>query len=800
MVSYRTTRLFAAASALALALVGEAHAQEAAKAAGQEPGMLSEVVVTAQRRAENIQNVPFTVAAVSAETLKQTTVRNLSDLSAITPGLTIVRAQIVNGGSSTITLRGFVQYDDVVGADQPVAMYVDNVFHEGLGGLAGLNMYDLDHVEVLKGPQGTLFGRNATGGAVQIFTRSAVLNKFNAELLAGAGNMGIRRAAGFVNLPLNEWAALRITGEWNRQDGWVKSVVNGQEQGGAKNKVIRGSLVMKPTSELSVTARAGYSKLDAENPPNKIIGFSPSSPVVLSTALELRGTTIAQGGLPTAAQIGAAIAALNAEVALPYDRNSAVNNNFQTVEQTYASLEAGYDLSENVSLKSITGYRHLTSHSETDTDGTRFILIRSPQHRRLNEFSQELQVSVRAFDDRLKAIGGAYYYRLKAADDQYSQALAYLTGLTASTTRPDLTRVAPALFGQATFDVTPKISVTGGLRYTWDKQKMTQRGTLYSDATFTTPIGCTVPDSTLPCAVSGKTKDKALSWLATVQYRPMDGVMLYGRAARGFKSGGNQPRPTANPSTITPYKPEFLTEYEVGVRSEWFNRRLRVNADVYQDRFEDAQRIVVAFAPGAGFATTIQNVAQAKITGFEADVSAVLLDGLTVGGTFGYTDAKFTRYPIQTFAPPPAPAVIDVAGAYAISGTPKWQYTLHGAYEHPTAFGSVVAALDWRWVDKAYANPNGIRGPESFPSNIDQTLFPPGVSDSLQRQRAYGLLGGRLTAKFEKADLEIALWGKNLLDKHYYPFRFDLIRAGLGSVEVVAGEPRTWGVEVRKGF
>ena len=802
--SKRVWALMAATSVIALGAVTTVQAQTAPSGGAA----LEEVVVTARKRAERVQDVPITIAAQTGEQLAQSAIRSVGDLSAITPGFQTMRTT-VNAGAGEFILRGFTQSDNILGADQPVTVYIDNVFNEGASGLVGTKLYDIDRVEVLKGPQGTLFGRNSTGGAVQIFTKAPV-DHFEAEILGGVSHHPHNgaRLAGFINLPLNDKAALRITAEFDKVGGWgnvmhtaqsdsvmpnipqVHSGTSRNSAGGNKSYTLRAGLKLEPTDRLHVMLRGSYNRLVAEGMPIDVMAFTPGGSANLEAALDLQGKTLAEGGVLNAATIAAGAAALNAAINAPRDQmtfNGASSG--ETVRSYRGSGDITYDLSDNVSIRSITGWRRLRTGQQADVDGSQFTIIQSYHTKRLTEISQELQVNANMLDNRLKLVGGGYYYNAKGHDLFRSPILYLLQGRRVTTAEPSMKRTAPAVFGQGTFAVLPNLNITGGLRYTWDRQTMRQRGAVFNDW-FVTPVACNIPDPTVPCDISNKARSKALSWLATIDYKPIPDAMLFFKATRGFKSGGNQSRITSDPNSNVPYDPEFVTEYEGGVKSEWLDHRLRINASYYVDKFDHAQKLITTFASTGAFITAIQNVASATIQGADVESQLSVTDRLTVGGTLGYAKGKYNSYVVLGS---------DVGGGYRFFRLPKWSYTVWGNYKQPTDFGFVSANLNWRWVDKQSLSA-GIRGPETRPPGIPTSSLAVGAPEALTQEPAYGLLNGRLVAHLDGPNMEISLWGSNILNKKYDVFRNDLIAAGIGFVYATTGAPRAYGVEISKRF
>jgi iron complex outermembrane receptor protein len=800
----RFSALMAAASIISLSSLTTARAQTAPA----ENTGLQEIVVTARKVKERAQDVPITIAAQTGEQLTQSAIRSVGDLGAITPGLQITKTT-VNAASGMFIMRGFFTSDMILGADQPVTVYVDNIFNEGASGLVGTKFYDVERVEVLKGPQGTLFGRNSTGGAVQIFTKTPT-DHFEAEVLGGLSQHpeGGARLAGYINMPLGERAALRITAEYDKVGGWGRVFhtafgdsllpppptgggMNRDYAGGNKSYMIRAGLKLEPTDNLHVLLRASYNRLLAEAMPLRVLGFTPGGSAHKEVALELQGKTLAEGGVLNDATLAAGAAALNAVINEPENQMTVTGpSEGETVNNYRVSGEITYDLSDNVSVKSITGWRHHTASQQADVDGSEFALIPSYYSKRFNEFSEEIQVNAKLLDNRLKLVGGGYYYRATGQDTFQSATLYFLSGRKPSTSVPNMKRSAPAVFGQGTFAVLPNLNLTGGLRYTWDRQTMRQLGTVYSDW-FVTPSSCNSPDPTVPCDISQKTKSSALSWLASIDYKPVRDAMLFVKVARGFKSGGNQSRVGTDPASNVPYGPEFVTEYEAGIKSEWFDHRLRINASYFIDDFSDAQRQITVLSPTNAIVTTIRNIASARIQGADVEAQLSVNRALTVGGTLGYQKGKYTNFFNQG---------VDVSGAYRFARLPEWSYTLWANYKQPTHFGFVSASLNWRWVGEQAQGCCGWRGPETRPPGIPTSAARQGASETLTREPAYGLLNGRLAVHMDDSNMEVSLWGSNILDKKYYTYRNDLVGAGLGLVTGLTGPSRAYGVEVSKRF
>jgi len=475
----------------------------------------------------------------------------------------------------------------------------------------------------------------------------------------------------------------------------------------------------------------------------------------------------------------------------------------QTVKTYTGSAEISYDLSDSVSLKSISGFRHLVSTSASDFDGTIYKLGNAPQHRNLTEMTQELQLNAKMFDDRLNLVAGAYYYHFKGHELQGSRVFENLFALVrplalTSTQNPHVKRNSPALYAQGTFALTPQINLTGGLRYTWDKQTSDARGTIYTDYALTNPTGCNVPfDTTVPCSYKLTTNHKSLTWLGSIDYKPVTDVMIYGKVARGFHTGGPQPRLNNDAATGAPYAPEYVTEFEGGFKSYLLDRRVKLNADFYYDKLTNGQFILTVLG-STGFTTLIQNAGRKDSYGFESELEFAPTEQVRVGGSLGWQKAKYKRVDFFNTA---TGQIVNVAGAYHPDNLPQWTYSLYGSYTQPTTVGPLTASLSWRWQSAAFLNTQLVKGPPSFPSNLlGIPGFAVGVPDDQQKEKAYGLLSGQLKLHVDAADLDLALWGKNLLNHKGYGTRTDLIRAGFGLNNARELQTRMFGVDVSKRF
>jgi len=275
-------------------------------------------------------------------------------------------------------------------------------------------------------------------------------------------------------------------------------------------------------------------------------------------------------------------------------------------------------------------------------------------------------------------------------------------------------------------------------------------------------------------------------------------VMLYGKVARGFHSGGPQSRIAPGATSELNYDPEFVTEFEGGVKSELFDRRVRLNGAFFYDKLTDAQFIVTVLS-GGGFGTAVQNAGRKDVYGFEGEVEVAPLDRLRLGGTVGWTKVNFKEVLVYNSA---TDSLIDVAGAFHPDGVPKWAYSLYGSYTQPTNWGDVALSLNWAWRGDAFTNSQQVKGPGTFPPELEGIPgFAPGaLTDEEQTTPAYGVLGGQLKLHIDSADIDVAFWGKNLFNEKVVISIPDLIRSGLGMAPGQVLQTRSFGIDVTKKF
>jgi iron complex outermembrane receptor protein len=730
------------------------------EASRPDDGGLSDIVVTARRFAENLQDTPVSVTALGGDDLREASISNLTDLQTRTPGLQV--APPPNGAlSAIISIRGILSNEIAPNYDPSVGIYVDGVYVGNTVGALIDNFVDINRVEVLRGPQGTLYGRNTTGGAYNIYTEVPTA-RLGGELTAGVGNYDRRSLSGVLNLPLGQGgAALRLVGSFLDDDGYGRDVGNDRPLADRNIRILRGTLrvPLGPRTELLV--RADWQKARSGGSIVNPVLLVPGGAAHVTLALERFGLA----GL-TPAGLAAALDIWNADAAGDRFTTQYILPDFTRTQGWGGSVTITHDLGF-ANLKSISAYREL--ESAVDYDFAPLALIAHPSERtRIHQLSQEFQLDGTVLDGRLRYVAGLFYYRQTYTDTAAIQLIPALGAIPTTFFNDNGRTSSAAGYGQATFALTPNLNITAGLRYTSEHKRL-------AVANFN-GASCGLPPSLLTggvCLLDRSLSFDDFSHTFGVDWRPTRGLMLYARRSRAFKSGGLPQRLTLDPQSAATFLPETVVTYELGLKSELSGNRLRFNAALYSSDYTNIQRSVVVPGFAGGPPTSVvQNAASARIQGFELEAAAIPVRNLELAASVAYTDANYRQFRDGLGR--------DLSGQ-AFQNQPKWTYSLTGAFNQPTSFGAARAELNWYWRSSA-------------------DLFPNGAAPAIYRiAPSYGLLNGRLSVTLDSPNIELALWARNLLDRHYINLVFDLSDS-LGTVISSPGAPRTFGVEARLRF
>jgi len=738
-------------------------------------GRLEEVVVTAQKRTETLQSVPVAISVFTGESLREQGLLDLKALSERTPGLFVGEQK---PGQSQFFIRGIGSNDDGAAADLSVPLFIDEQYIPRQSGQI-VDLFDLDRVEVLRGPQGTLFGRNASGGAIHLITEKPTQTP-EARVEATFGNLNATNLAAYVSGPISGNLFGKVAFSSRKRDGYVRSVMADYPAIASLPNLenLRDTKFMKIDSE---NIRVGLRYLVSDD-----LEFNLSG--TRATRDEDGTMRYFTPGLGTGGVFFNTDSRLIPDYANSLRRTVHDNPGFVKINNTLGSFRVDYRLPAGVAFTSLTTYQdgeinqddvlatplmarlRLSSGAVTTT-----FLGDNPSAEDSNAFSQEFRLAS-ASDARLTWIAGLYYLKERVDRDETAGlgivrsdgagGLAPVVAVTRGGEYQEGRSSSYAAFGQGTYAITDSLNLTVGLRYTQDKKKVNVVGTAG---------GLVIASS-----YAGRDSRK---WSKTtpkiaLDFRPGEDLMFYALASNGFKSGGWQGLGPNAAAALTPYNPEFAWLYEVGAKTEWLDRRLRINLALFQTDYSDiqvSQSLVPENAPPNVVAVLfVSNAASSDIKGAELEFEAAPTDKLFFSGSYAFLDTEFTDFVIPPGFRPLASASLTAASRVGkeLRRAPRHTATLLGRYTHPLKDGGSVAfQANFRYIAKSFGD-------------VDNLFY--GVVPS------YDVADARITYAPAGDNWAISLWGSNLADEDYFLNNFP----NLGSGWVTPAPPRTFGVTV----
>ena len=718
---------------------------------------LEEIVVTATRREESLQSVPISINAFDSEDLELRNITNTDDLQILVPNVDIRGGAggPLNVGTASIRIRGLesVRYMDGI----PMGAGGD------FGGLGGLrNVAELERIEVLKGPQGTLFGKNALGGAIQYISKRPA-DVFGARVKLSVGSNSNEIIAN-VDIPLSDTVKTKFTAVSDNREGYVTSIVTGEKYGQTDNTTVRGVLDWQPIDSFNAVLAVQNDRTDGNGQAQVIFGVDNTNPEIIAyNALGL-GVTFSDAGL----NFG--------------DReqyfNAMTERGVQLNDATLVSLHTNWQINESVALKTISSIRELESGQSIDADGAGLFKEDRWQYYELEELTQEIQLL--GGSDRFDWIVGAYYgtNELKRHDVDWE---AYEATL--GTPAEDFTnnligqdKRDSALFGEFGWNMTEKLRLIFGARYSKEK---------YTSDTYD-PADTNIPVGALLFNVNGSINDSRsdsysdTTYRAVLQYQLSDDKMVYTNVSSGFNSGGFSEVEEGGNSFL----PETVTNYEIGFRSEWLDKRVRLNLSAFKIDHEDiqiGQFNTTGFPPFFSVQVPTINAGTAEIEGFEMDTVIQVGENLTLNASVGILDGKYTEVPDSVGFIPIQTVLIDNDLIFL----PELTYSV--GLQHDTTLsggGSLTSRLDYGWTDDVEDS----TGNAQIPSR----------ANGLQNDdNSYGLLNGRIAYSPSDGNWEVALWSKNLLDEYYQVAVFS---QPMDIDPGVPGRPREIGISFSADF
>lgn len=755
-----------AGASLAITALSAAPPAFAQAVGAEEDSTIADIVVTARKREENLQDTPIAITAITADAIDARGLNDLSQVAASTPNLAFtVAPQNANKGSASVFLRGVGQLDYRINTDPGVGIYIDGVYLARNVG-AMLDFTDIDRVEVLRGPQGTLFGRNTIGGAINVISAQPSAEPGGSATFT-TGSFERMQVQATANMPISDELFTRVSVFGHLRNGYMERVQTGQDAGDDDVWGGRVQLRWEPTANFTADLSIDGTSRDENAGPLKLLdaaafGFAANDtrnpgpvlnpPSVFNNAI--------LGGICSTAAADTSLSCFGAAwvTADPYTTNDTYGDR-TTLDIFGTSLTLDWDVGF-MNIRSISSYRHLEAYMARDTDHTPFDLFHFTTDDDQDQTSQELQFSGDAFNNRLNWMFGLYYFNEDGVEiyNNFNRAAFDAIATVA------VNNTSIAAFTENTLDITDRLHLTAGLRWTRDTKDFSIDIPIVADFSPAPPAlgGRLVTDNS-----NQELSSERLTPRLTLSYDFSDDLMTYVTYSEGYKSGGFNAIYSAVTPAPVPFNPEEVTQYEAGVKFQ--TDTLRLNLAAFHSEYSDIQ---VNYRPNPALvATVIGNAAAGEIDGFEGEFTWAPVHGLTLEGGIGWIDARYT-----TLDPGLAPLGITTSTPFV--NTPELSGSLAVSYEIPIgAFGSLTPRVDYSYRDNVvYDNTN------SLPA----------------RQDAVSLLNANITWRSPDENWRVIFGGLNLTDETY------LVTAAYnraaGVAEGLYGRPREWYLSVRREF
>jgi iron complex outermembrane recepter protein len=818
----RRLETFGIAAAVCLALAaGRAYAQDGGK---HDSSQLQEVVVTAEfSQRTQLQRTPIAITAITSRQLQE---RGLTDLASvgenqIAPNVNLEPTTAAFGPTLSVFIRGVGQGDFDPALEPGVAIYVDDVYFGETQG-ANLSLLDLARVEILRGPQGTLFGKNAEGGAIRLVTQKPTgSNSGTAEATFGSLNRIDLRASYDMAISRDHDLYMRVSAISQRRDGYVKRLDYacvhpdlGASQGFTVNSAAPQLLTSQNRQEGCLLGTEGGINVTGGR---IALRWAPSD---LPIEMNLSGSIVQNDSeaAPThlievlPAQLAGLNGWLSAQYGVPFDQRF-ITPSIYTNYSTFLNISNGssipaqskvnnddsltytfdWSLTPSMHLKAITGWRHFVSDFSDDQDTTPLPVATATDGIQHDQFSEEIRLTGTSGLGSMPLDYATGVFYLHNSNTLLNQIFLPQFGIFFDSNNPEVLN-DKAVFGQLTLHPTSKLSVVGGIRYTWFRKRYTFNQVPVNQLDPAAPYAFGTPGP-IPygfplIGASAASESSFIDWKAGINYQVTSNLMAYVSASTGHKGGGVNPRPF-DASEVVPFGPEKLTSEELGLKSEWLDHRLRVNADVFTSQYKDLQlnanRTTATGVPFAG----IYNVGRARISGLEAEVDLEPVGGLLIQGSMGYE--HYETLSLGTAVGCQDPSLANpVNGVNCVAGNP-------GYGDEPVFTPRYNASLGVQ-----YAVNLGSRGVLTPRLDASYRGFEYGdvinSPASLANLPALTLLNARITWSDPIPNWTVAFFITNLADKQYFINTFNLTAFGEGTIVGQPGMPREYGVTFERRF
>ena len=753
-------------------------------AAEEETG-LEEITVTARRHAENLQDVPVAVNVMDEAYLDAQAIDQLKDVIDKSPGTGFT---LLNKMQNAYSMRGLNSQTEGAAGDPSILTVVDDVVIVK-DYLKSAEFFDLDRVEVLRGPQGTSFGRNATAGIVHLISKRPTQD-FEAFVRGGYGNYNHVEADAYINGGFSETAAGRLAVHLNKHDGYTRDVLRHVDLGDEENISVRGSLLFNPSEQVQIYLKAEYSKDDDGAIVRRSIDCTREQE-------EYRHWINPCNKWKTAGSAYAGSDDLTGTVYNPGEKL------YVKREVAILSAEVVWNFGNDLTLTSITGYIDGKGDYNMDAAGTPTDLQFSIARNDSEQFTQELRLDNLIADNPLHWLAGVFY--LDDSHDQVNGRRWFQEDLSVFGPGPPFSPTTVqavatndtesfGLFGELSFDLTERLNATIGARYTKDKKDfvISHNGTGFDGpvSNFILDVPSNWPDPNDPstsCAAQAASPQSRcsigfsnarandswdhVSYRASLAYTVSDDVMVYGTVSEAYKTGGYNHEPQTAEDAVVPYDEETALNFELGMKSE-FSDRFRLNVAGFFVKYDDQQVNTFRTTPSGYVTQVIDNAAKSEVLGVEVDYTWQVTDYFRLSGTFAALDAEL-KDTILRVGPGPA-GYADLSGNRP-NNVPKWTGTLVAEVEIPLAGGSRISLRgDWRGRSEIY---NDLQNIKAF-ERPDTDIF-----------------GARIAWYSADDRWEVALWGRNLTEEA------DVLNIGpappfLTDNPAQFGPPRTYGATV----
>ncbi len=625
---------------------------------------LGSIVVTAQKRSQLLQDVPLTVNVIGAKEIEEAHINQIVDVVNRIPGIAFDSFPATQPRPA---VRGIGSSDRGAAGDPSTAVFIDEVYY-GRPAAIAFDAFDVERIEVLKGPQGTLWGKNVVGGLIHVVNRRPELDDIDASAALTLGNYRRIEGAGFLNVPVGDGAAVRLSASSRRREGFAANTYLGGRQDDDNTQSGRLQLLLAPGERWSVLIGGDYTRDRLTGSARHTIGVDPS------TSLRTLWTN-----------------------AVDPDPDAVRSDERGHQNRDSKGVRAGVDLKlDPFVVTSISSYRWLDYNMLEDGDGgnptTNRINFKGGQIEDTRFWSQELRLSA-PDKSAIKWVVGGYLYRgdTRRTDLLIVDRPPAPSGSFRSLDQYDQHAVtdSAAVFGDVTVPVARAVNVFGGVRYSRDKK----------DYDLSTAASTDFLRSAGPYSVSASDSWGKATYRAGVDFKPSDAVLVYGVISTGYKSGGFQDTPSTAASAVIPFAPESATNYEIGVKTTLLDRKLIFNPSIFWTHYENLQ---VRSTVGTDTFTT--NAGSARIKGFELTAEVRPVEGLSIAATYAYTDARFRRLIDRG---------VDYSGNW-LTRNPKQKLAVTPSYRFALASGaSITTAVDYQYESKIYDgisnDPNEVR-------------------------------------------------------------------------------------------